>query len=93
MLLEREGQILRCRTGSKSVTIPELCLFVTVSQKKWGRAKGIFGSLLEAFESEDDLPELSLKELEQKVGFLVHLAMAYPLMLPFLRGFHLTMNS
>ena len=25
--------------------------------------------------------------------FLVHLAMAYPLMLPFLRGLYLTMNS
>jgi len=66
---------------------------VTVSQKKWDRAKGIIGSLLADFESEGDLPELSLKEQEQKVGFLVHLAMAYPLMFPFLRGFYVAMNS
>ena len=80
-------------TGSKSVTIPHLGLFVTVSQKKWDKAKGIIESLLVEFESESDLPDLTLKELEQKVGFLVYLAMAYPLMMPFLRGFYLTMNS
>ena len=36
---------------------------------------------------------LNLKDLEKKVGFLVHLGMAFPLMLPFLRGIYLTMNS
>ena len=36
---------------------------------------------------------LELKMLEQKVGFLVHVAMAYPMMFPFLKGFYLTMNS
>ena len=80
-------------TGSKSVAIPKVGLFVTVSQKKWDKARGIIASLLDDFESETALPEFNLKELEQKVGFLVHLAMAYPLMLPFLRGLYLTMNS
>ena len=80
-------------TGSKSVAIPKVGLFVTVSQKKWDKARGIIASLLDDFESETALREFNLKELEQKVGFLVHLAMAYPLMLPFLRGLYLTMNS
>ena len=34
-----------------------------------------------------------LKDMEQKTGFLVHLAMAYPLIVPFLRGLYLEMNS
>ena len=80
-------------TGSKSVAIPNVGLFVTVSQKKWDKAKGIITSLFDEFESETARPEFNLKDMEQKVGFLVHLAMAYPLMLPFLRGLYLTMNS
>ena len=80
-------------TGSKSVSIPGTGLFVTVSQKKWDKARQIIAELLEHFSDSDSLPKLELKDLERKVGFLVHLAMAYPLMLPFLRGFYLTMNS
>ena len=36
---------------------------------------------------------VDLKDLERKTDFLVHLAMAYPAMMPFLRSLYLTMNS
>jgi hypothetical protein len=77
-------------TGSIIRAIEDVGLFVTVSQKKWDRAKSIINDLVAEFESPDDRPLLCLKDLERKVGFLVHLAMAYPLMFPFLRGFYLT---
>jgi hypothetical protein len=82
-------------TGSKSVSIPGVGLFVTVSLKKWDKAKRIINDLLDSYDKEDpkSSPEMNLKGLEQKVGFLVHLSMAYPLMVPYLRGFYLTMNS
>ena len=80
-------------TGSISVAIPDVGLFVTVSQKKWDKAKSILTDLAKQFETSGPCPLLNLKDLEKKVGFLVHLGMAYPLMLPFLRGFYLTMNS
>ena len=64
-----------------------------VSWKKWDKAKGIISSLLDHFESPSYLPELDLNNLERKTGFLVHLAMAYPTVMPFLRDFSLTMNS
>ncbi len=80
-------------TGSIVRAIEGVGLFVTVSPAKWAKAKGIIDSLINCFESPEDLPELDLKDMERKVGFLVHLAMAYPLMLPFLKGFYLTMNS
>ena len=35
---------------------------------------------------------MNINEMERKTGFLVHLSMAYPLIIPFLRGIHLTMN-
>ena len=83
-------------TGSISVALPDTGLFVTVSQKKWeDRARQIISELLSVYsDCEEDVPDFNLKKLEQKVGFLVHLGMAYPLMVPFLRGpLYLTMNN
>ena len=68
-------------------------LFVTVSQVKWEKVKGILQSVADSFTDPKILPQMELKDLEKKVGFLVHLAMTYPLMFPFLKGFYLTMNS
>jgi hypothetical protein len=81
-------------TGAISLAIEDVGLFVTVSEKKWAKAKNILQSLLdEVVKAEDVLPMLNFKSLESHVGFLVHLSMAYPDMTPFLRGFYLTLNS
>ena len=40
-----------------------------------------------------DEPNINHKELEKDLGFLVHLAMTYANIKPFLRGFYLTLNS
>ena len=80
-------------TGSITLALEGVGLFVTVSQKKWDKCKTIISSLLELYSSPKDLPMMDLKDLERKTGFLVHLAMAYPAMMPFLRGLYLTMNS
>ena len=80
-------------TGSITLALEGVGLFVTVSQKKWDKCKAIISSLLELYASPKDLPMMDLKDLERKTGFLVHLAMAYPAMMPFLRGLYLTMNS
>ena len=66
---------------------------MTVSQKKWDKIKFILKSIRDLFKDSADRPEIDRKDLERKVGFLVHAAMAYPLMFPFLKGFYLTMNS
>ena len=55
--------------------------------------KTILGDLATQFTPECNQPILNLKDLGKKVGFLVHLGMAFLLMLPFLWGFYLTMNS
>ena len=41
----------------------------------------------------EQISELYKDKMEWKMGFWVHLAMAYPLIVPFLRGLYLTMNS
>lgn len=80
-------------TGIITRAIEGVGLFVTVSQAKWDRARSILSDIYDHFDQDGSLPELDLKDLEKKMGFLVHLAMAYPLMFPFLKGFYLTMNS
>jgi hypothetical protein len=80
-------------TGSIVRAIPGEGLFVTVSTKKWIKIKNILQDIRLSFASATDRPRIELKLLEQRVGFLVHVAMAYPMMFPFLKGFYLTMNS
>ena len=81
-------------TGTIQRAIPGLGVFATVSQKKWDKAKGYLMDIKGAFTAAGgSMPHLDLKELESKVGFFVHLAMTFPVMFPFLKGFYLTMNS
>ena len=81
-------------TGTITRAIENVGLFVMVSQLKWDKARKILSDIYNQFDQDSGaMPELDLKDLEKKVGFLVHLAMAYPLMFPFLKGFYLTMNS
>lgn len=81
-------------SGSISLSIPNQGLYVKVSMEKWIRAQNIVRDLLSYFdESRKELPRLNTKSLERGVGFLVHLSMTYPVIIPFLRGLYLTMNS
>jgi hypothetical protein len=41
----------------------------------------------------DRRPTLDRKLLERETGFLNHLAMTFEVMVPFLKGFYLTLNS
>ena len=95
MLPESKGPTLKHRENGQVLSRWHLRvgLFVTVSQKKCNKAKGLIADLLDAFALPNNLPELDLKDLEQKTGFLVHLAMAYPAIMTFLQGLYLTMNS
>ena len=80
-------------TGSIVLSVKDLGVFVTVSQKKWDRAKSIIARWYEKLMMAEELPLLNYKSLESDVGFLIHLSMSYPNIKPFLRGFYLTLNS
>ena len=61
-----------------------------VTQGKWDRAK----TMLIRIENEwSEYGDLEFKQLESKRGFLIHLAMTYRCINPFLKGFHLTLDS
>ena len=72
-------------TGSILLTVDEVRLFVTVSPQKWDRARQLINKWHEKIsKSKKDL-KVNYKELESDVGFLVHLAMTYSNMKPFLK--------
>ena len=80
-------------TGYINLYLENISLFVTVSEMKWCRAKEIICDLLENFNYRDHFPEMYLKDIEHRMGFLVHLDIAYLLIMKFLRSLYLTTNS
>jgi hypothetical protein len=65
---------------------------VSVTQSKWERGREMVKELLGGFLYEP-LTWLYHKDLERKRGFLRHLAMCYDSLVPFMKGFHLTIDS
>ncbi len=64
---------------------------VLTSQEKWDRTKTIFEhwwSLLERGET-----NLDFKHLRSNRGFIVYVTQAYPGMKPYLKGFHLSLET
>lgn len=70
--------------------IPNLGVCVLTSDEKWKRMKDILSKWLERLERGDS--ELDHKELLSDRGFLVYLTRSYPAMVPYLKGFHLTIE-
>ena len=64
----------------------------SVSEAKWAKGKKILNDLLLKLQ-ENPSVELDFKFLESKTGFLGHLSMTFEFMVPFLKGFYLTLNS
>ena len=68
---------------------------VSVSKEKWRKGKDILESLISQYLNKKDSEDiwLDFKKLEQDRGFLVHLSMTYPDLVPYLKGIHLTLDS
>ena len=66
----------------------------SVSQEKWEKGREMIERHhLEIGRSSDSRPFLDRRRLEKETGFLNHLSMTYETMIPFLKGFYLTLNS
>lgn len=70
-------------------------VWVYVSKEKWHKAKGIVQSLLDDIRAAENInaPILDHKKLEKGRGFMVYFARTYTSMTPFLKGFHLSLDS
>ena len=65
---------------------------ISLSQSKWDRGRKMVLNLHSQF-NVNERPWLDHKDLERKRGFLGHLAMCYGSLVPFMKGFHLTIDS
>jgi hypothetical protein len=82
--------------GAWAGTIFEItaeAIYKTVSQEKWDKGRNLIRGLRDQCTDPQAPPSLNHKELESKRGFLVHLSMTFPNLVPFLKGLHLTIDS
>ena len=69
----------------------KLGLVVLTSQEKWDRLKSICSKWLMRLEASE--LDLDHTELRSDKGFMVHVTQAYPSMKPYMKGFHLSMET
>lgn len=68
-------------------------LIKSVTQEKWDKGRAIIQELQKLVEeAKDGRPEINHKDLERKCGFLVHLAMTFGDIMPWLKEFYNSMN-
>ena len=81
-------QQARAWAGAVVHVIPGKGVCVLTSDEKWSKTKGIISKWLECLEGGETV--LDHTELLSDRGFLVYVTRAYPPMIPYLKGFHLT---
>ena len=79
--------------GYTTLSPENIHLFLTATDRKWGRDRNIICDLFAKFNEFNHFTEMDLKDMERKTEFLVQLDMAYPSIKPFLRGLYLAMKS
>ena len=72
--------------------VSENAVSKAVTQEKWDKARTIIKRYTEGFQH-SPTPAFSHKQMQRDVGFLVHVAMTFSSLMPFLKGFYLTMNA
>jgi hypothetical protein len=66
----------------------------TVTQEKWDKAKMEIGELDESMGAKlEDNSTVNYKQLETIRGFMCHIGQTFTIVMPFLKGFHLTLSS
>ena len=66
---------------------------LTVSEEKWEKGQRIIFALTSDCLKVEKLPDLLHKRLEKDRGFLTHLTMPFSVLVPLLKGFHLTLDQ
>jgi hypothetical protein len=66
-------------------------VYVNVSQEKWDKSKAVIKATKDEMEENDGW--LLHKDLESRRGFLLYVTCTYPTMVPYMKGFHLTIDG
>jgi hypothetical protein len=77
--------------GASVCVKEDVGVVVLVSQEKWDRLKAIFRYWLDLLLKGQT--ELDFKKLRSDRGFMVYVTQAYPSLKPYLKGFHLSLET
>jgi len=80
--------------GASMETDAEKVFFASISVEKWKRVQSIISKWKDLCDahSADESWNVNRKELEKDIGFLMHVTMTYDNLIPYLKGFYLTLN-
>lgn len=80
--------------GASMETNADKGVFAFISVEKWNKVRTIIAKWLArcAGQSSEVDWKVDRKELERDIGFLIHVFMTYENMMPYLKGFYLTLN-
>ncbi len=67
-------------------------VYVRVSDEKWEKCRRYIGEIIAELAGSPN-ETLDFKSLEKKRGFLIYVTRTYPAMVPYLKGFHQTLDS
>jgi hypothetical protein len=73
------------------VSTDDAGVFVTVSQEKWEKAQSMIAATVAEVEEYDGW--MDRKTLERHRGFLLYVTRTFPATVPYLKGFHLTIDG
>jgi len=76
--------------GSVVRVQPDGIITVSVTSERWTKTRNIIRWIADSMDTGDTL---EFKTLERYRGFLVYVARTYPVMTPYLKGIHLTLDS
>lgn len=65
-------------------------VLVTVSQERWNKTREILKWIQAEMEESDTI---DFKQLERSRGFLIYIARTFPMLTPYLKGIHLSLDS
>jgi hypothetical protein len=66
-------------------------VYVTVSQEKWDKSKAMIAKTMEEISATDGW--LVQKDSERRRGFLLYVTQTFPAFVPYMKGFHLTIDG
>jgi hypothetical protein len=79
--------------GAK-VSTTAVAVFQSTAQKQWDKTKAILARLRATLENPLPLsPMLAFGQLRRGTGFLMYMCMTYPAMVPYMKGFYLTLSD
>jgi len=90
---KRKPPSLNADAWAGSVVKTENLVEKTITQGKWNKVKDILSGLRNKMGTRDRPEKLEHKSLEKSRGFLNHVGITYPHILPYLKGHHTTIDS